>query len=90
MIKLDLLLANNSFVASRKKPRIPQAPCRLLANAVYFKATGGGAKILDRFSSEWEVTLPAEELGQCQPAAVGWTGFYLKPGKRLSGQWGSL
>jgi len=39
-------------------------------NAVYLTATGGGAKIVDRFSSEREVTLPAEELGQRQPAAV--------------------
>jgi putative transposase len=40
-------------------------------NAVYLTATGGGAKIVDRFSRVREVTLPAEELGQCQLAAVG-------------------
>ena len=34
-------------------------------------ATGDGAKIVDRFSSVREVTLPAGELGQCQPAAIG-------------------
>jgi putative transposase len=40
-------------------------------NAVYLTATGGGAKIVDRFNSAREVTLPAgEELGQRQPAAV--------------------
>ena len=32
-------------------------------NAVYLTATGGGAKIVDRFSSGWEVTLPAELWG---------------------------
>ena len=39
-------------------------------DVVYFTATGGGAKIVDRFSSGREVTLPAEELGQRHPAAV--------------------
>ena len=40
-------------------------------NAVYLTATGGGAKIVDRFSRVREVTLPAEEeLGQHQLAAV--------------------
>jgi putative transposase len=40
-------------------------------NAVYLTTTGGGAKIVDRFSSGREVTLPAGELGQHQLAAVG-------------------
>ena len=40
-------------------------------NAVYLTATGGGAKIVDRFSSVREVTLSAGELWQCQPAAIG-------------------
>ena len=39
-------------------------------DAVYLSATGGGAKIVDRFSRVREVTLPAEELGQHQLAAV--------------------
>jgi putative transposase len=39
-------------------------------NAVYLTATGGGAKIVDRFNNAREVTLPAEELGQHQLAAV--------------------
>jgi putative transposase len=38
-------------------------------NSVYLTATGG-AKIMDRFSSGREVTLPAEQLGQHQLAAV--------------------
>jgi putative transposase len=33
-------------------------------DVVYLTATGGGAKIVDRFSSGREVTLPAEQLGQ--------------------------
>ena len=40
-------------------------------DVVYQTATGGGAKIVDRFGSERELKLPAEELGQRQPAAVG-------------------
>ncbi len=40
-------------------------------DVVYHTATGGGAKIVDRFSSVREVTLPAGELGQHQLAAVG-------------------
>jgi putative transposase len=39
-------------------------------NAVYLSATGGGAKIVDRFNSGRESIVPAEELGQRQPAAV--------------------
>ncbi|MCX7088669.1 MAG: hypothetical protein NTV00_11520, partial [Methylococcales bacterium] len=39
-------------------------------DVVYRTATGGGAKIVDRFGSEREVKSPAEELGQRQPAAV--------------------
>ena len=45
-------------------------------NAVYLTATGGGAKIVDRFNSGREATLPAGELWQCQPAAIG-QGFIL-------------
>jgi putative transposase len=39
-------------------------------NAVYLTATGGGAKIVDRFNNARESSVPAEELGQHQPAAV--------------------
>jgi putative transposase len=39
-------------------------------NEVYLTATGGGAKIIDKFNNARVVTLPAEELGQRQPAAV--------------------
>jgi putative transposase len=39
-------------------------------DVVYHTATGGGAKIVDRFSNVREVTLPATELGQHQLAAV--------------------
>jgi putative transposase len=39
-------------------------------NAVYLSATGGGAKIVDRFNSVRENSVPAEELGQHQLAAV--------------------
>ena len=39
-------------------------------DVVYLTATGGGAKIVDKFSRVREVTLPAEELGQHQLAAV--------------------
>ena len=39
-------------------------------DVVYHTATGGGAKIVDKFNSAWESIVPAEELGQRQPAAV--------------------
>ena len=39
-------------------------------NAVYLSATGGGAKIVDKFNSTRESIVPAEQLGQRQPAAV--------------------
>jgi hypothetical protein len=47
---------------------------------VYHTATGGGAKIVDRFNS----------VGGAAPTRCGLKGFYLKLGKRLSGQWGPL
>jgi len=39
-------------------------------DGVYLTATGGGAKIVDKFNSARESVVPAEELGQRQPAAV--------------------
>ena len=39
-------------------------------NAVYLTATGGGAKIVDKFNSARGSIVPAEELGQHQLAAV--------------------
>ena len=40
-------------------------------NAVYLTATGGGAKIVDKFNSMRGNSVPADELGQHQLAAVG-------------------
>jgi putative transposase len=39
-------------------------------DVAYQTATGGGAKIVDKFKHEVDTKLPVEELGQRQPAAA--------------------
>ena len=54
-------------------------------NVVYLTATGGGAKIVDRFNSARGSIVPAELWGSTNSLRFK-KGFYLKLGKRLSGQ----
>lgn len=65
-----LLLGLTDYFLFYNEERCHQSLSCTTPEEVYLTAIGGGVKILDGFSSEREVKLPAEELGQLQPAAV--------------------
>jgi putative transposase len=83
----DLLLGLTGYFQFYNGERLHQALGYATPNTVYRTATGGGAKIVDKFSNARETSPSAEELGQ-RHQAVLWTGLYLKLGRYLSGQWG--
>lgn len=65
-----LLLGLTDYFLFYNEERRHQSLGYATPDVVYRTATGGGAKIVDRFGSVPEVKPPAEELGQRQPAAV--------------------
>ena len=65
-----LLLGLTDYFLFYNGERRHQSLGYAIPDVVYHTATGGGAKIVDKFNSAWESIVPAEELGQRQPAAV--------------------
>ena len=57
-----LLLGLTDYFLFYNGERRHQSLGYAIPNAVYLTATGGGAKIIDRFNNAREVTLPAEKL----------------------------
>jgi len=65
-----LLLGLTDYFLFYNEERPHQSLGYKTPEVVYQTAKGGGAKIVDKFSSERDVKSPVEELGQRQPAVV--------------------
>lgn len=65
-----LLLGLTGYFLFYNEERRHQSLGYMTPDVVYQTATGGGAKIVDKFNSTEAVKSPSEELGQRQPAAA--------------------
>jgi putative transposase len=66
----DLLLGLTDYFQFYNAERMHQSLGYATPNTVYLTATGGGAKIVDRFSGTQKTSASTEELGQRHPAVM--------------------
>ena len=66
----DLLLGLTDYFQFYNEERLHQSLGYATPNTVYRTATGGGAKIVDKFSDKQETFASTEELGQRHPAVM--------------------
>ena len=85
----DLLPGPTDYFQFYNAERLHQSLGHTTPNKAYQATTGGGAKIVDKFSGPQKASSSTEGLGQRHPAIM-WTGPYLKLGGYLSGQGATL
>jgi putative transposase len=66
----DLLLGLTEYFQFYNEERLHQSLSYTTPNTVYRTATGGGAKIVDKFSGKQETFASTEELGQRHSAVM--------------------
>ena len=66
----DLLLGPTDYFQFYNAERLHQSLGYTTPNKVYQTATGGGAKIVDKFSSPQKASSPTEKLGQRHSAVM--------------------